>query len=107
MKLKVVHKDGNMSVQMTVDSSATKHLLEASMNDLRQRLQSENLAQGNLLLNVDVRQGADSGGFSGFAGRTAHEGGVPAIPTGRVEEPAAPSRIQPRAWSDSNISIYA
>lgn len=107
MKLKVVHKDGNMSVQMTVDSSATKHLLEASMSDLRQRLQAENLAQGNLLLNVDVRQGADSGGFNGFAGRAAQEGGVPASTPARTEEAAGTSRVQPRAWSDSNISIYA
>ena len=107
MKLKVVHKDGNMSVQMTVDTSAAKHLLDASMNDLRQRLQSENLAQGNLLLNVDVRQGADSGGFNGFARGAGQESGVTAIPAGRSEEAAAPTRTQPRARGDSNISIYA
>lgn len=107
VKLKVVHKDGDLTVQMTVDSLATKHLLDASLKDLRQQLQQENLAQGNLLLNVDVRQGADSGGFSGFARRAADEGGVKAVGTAPAEEVPAAGHAHPAAWGNSNISIYA
>ncbi len=107
VKLKVLHKDGDLTVQMTVDSLATKHLLDASLKDLRQQLQQENLAQGNLLLNVDIRQGADSGGFNGLAKRAADEGGVQAAGAAPAEEAPAAGRAHPATWSNSNISIYA
>jgi flagellar hook-length control protein FliK len=107
MKLRVTHKDGDLTVQMTVDSTATKHLLDASLKDLRQQLQSENLAQGSLMLNVDVRQGGDSGSFAGFAKHSGLENGSQAIGSKPVEEAPQPGRVQPAGWSNSNISIYA
>jgi flagellar hook-length control protein FliK len=107
MKLKVVHKDGDLTVQMTVDSAAAKHMLDANLKELRQQLQSENLAQGNLLLNVDVRQGGDPGGFTGFAKTAAQQGGIQPAGTPAAEEVSQASRAQPATWGNSNISIYA
>jgi flagellar hook-length control protein FliK len=105
MKLKVVHKDGDLSVQMTVDSAATKHLLESSLNDLRSRLQSENLAQGNLNLNVNIQQGGD-GRFAHLAKEAAQDGRAQTV-NGQAVEQSAPAASRPAVWGSSNISIYA
>lgn len=107
MRLKVVHKDGNLAVQMTVDSAATKHLVEASLNDLRQRLQTENLAQGTVLLNVDVQQGSDPGRFAQLAQQTGQDGPARGVKAQPVEQAAPAAAGRPAAWGGSNISIYA
>ena len=107
MRLKVVHKDGNLAVQMTVDSAATKHIVEAGLNDLRQRLQTENLAQGTVLLNVDVRQGSDPGRFAQLAQQTGPDGAARGLNGQPVEQAAPAAAGRPAAWDGSNISIYA
>jgi hypothetical protein len=92
---------------MTVDSAATKHLVDASLNDLRQRLQSENLAQGNLLLNVDIQHGSDTGRFAHLAQQAAQDGRAQGVNVQSVE-PAAPAAApRPSGWGSSNINIYA
>ena len=106
MRLKVVHKDGNLTVQMTVDSAATKHVVEAGLNDLRQRLQSENLAQGNLLLNVDIQHGSDSGAFAHLAQQAAQDGRAQGVNAHPLEQAAA-AAPRPAVWGSSNLDIYA
>jgi flagellar hook-length control protein FliK len=105
MKLKVVHKDGELNVQMTVGSAAMKHLLDASLNDLRNRLQGENLAQGNLNLNVNIQQGGD-GRFAQLAKEAAQDGRAQPV-NGQSVEQGVPAASQPAVWGNSNINIYA
>jgi flagellar hook-length control protein FliK len=107
MRLKVVHKDGDLTVQMTVDSAATKHLVDASLNDLRQRLQSENLAQGNLLLNVDIQHGSDTGRFAHLAQQAAQDGRAQGVNVHPAEQAAPAAAPRPSGWGSSNINIYA
>jgi flagellar hook-length control protein FliK len=107
MRLKVVHKDGDLAVQMTVDSAATKHIVEASLNDLRQRLQTEHLAQGNVFLNVDVQHGSDSGRFAHLAQQAAQDGRARGVNAQPVEQAAPAAASRPAVWGSSNISIYA
>jgi flagellar hook-length control protein FliK len=107
MKLKVVHKDGELSIQMTVDSAATKHLVEANFNDLRQRLQQESLTQGNLLLNVDVQQGSDQNQFARLAQQAATDGRAQPVNGLQADQTAPVEASRPAAWGNSKVSIYA
>jgi len=106
LHLKVTQKDGVLSVEMIVNSSAAKHLLDAGMADLRQRLQADQLPGGNILLQVDVRK--DDGGQSTrqFARQDGEGSAIRGI-TGPepVEAPTAPGAAR-KMWGH-NVSIYA
>jgi flagellar hook-length control protein FliK len=105
LKLHVTQKDGAMHVEMTVDTAAAKHLLDANMSQLRERFQQENLAQGQTL-HVDVRHGGNSE-FARQSGRQGSEAaGVAGI--GHAVSSEETAAVAPRAvWSNSNVSIYA
>ncbi len=105
LKLHVTQKDGAMHVEMTVDTAAAKHLLDANLGQLRERFAQEHLGQGQML-QVDVRHG----GNSEFAQQFGRQGGeaAGAVGTGRALASEEPAAAAPRAaWSNSNVSISA
>jgi flagellar hook-length control protein FliK len=105
LKLHVTQKDGAMHVEMTVDTAAAKHLLDANISQLRERFQQENLAQGQLL-HVDVRQGGNSEFARQFGRQGSDAAGVAGI--GHAAPGEETAAAAPRAaWSNSNVSIYA
>ena len=102
MHIKVVHKDGALRIEMTVDNQAAKHLLEANLNDLRTRLAADQ--QGaEFFFNVDVRKGNDQ---PGLQARTPQPGTQAVRGAGELEAAAGPS-LAARVMNHGGLSIYA
>ena len=106
LKIKIRQDDVSLRVEMTVDNVGVKRLIEAHLNDLQTQLQSENLAGGNLIFNVDVRQ---EGGFH----RPPETAGIPSGEVGRAKgretelEQTPASRLSRPLWGRFGVGIYA
>ena len=101
LHMKVQHKDGVFTVQLTVDNLSAKHLLESNLQDLRNRLAGEHPG-GEFQFNVDVRQGNEQPSLYARAQRPA-PAGIGRV--GALEQAPAPG-MAGRTIAQSGLSIY-
>ena len=102
LKLKVMEKNGVLRIDMTVDNLSAKQLLETHLNDLRARLEGDNLAD-EFQFNIDLRKDHQ---HSELQARVPNE----AAPLGnRLEslEMAAEAAPARRILNHGGLSIYA
>ena len=106
LKIRVRQDDASLRVDITVDNASVKRLIESNLNDLQKQLQNENLAGGDLIFNVDVRQ---EGGFQ----RPPETAEIPPGgfgPAGGREtelEQTQSQRLSRPLWGRFGVGIYA
>jgi hypothetical protein len=101
LQLKVLHRDGQYRVELLVENQAARHLLESSLQDLRNRLASEHPG-GEFLFNVDVRQGQDQ---PGLYARPQHDGPAIGLRAEALEDTPAPG-LAGRVIGQGSLNIY-
>ncbi|MCH7479051.1 MAG: flagellar hook-length control protein FliK, partial [SAR324 cluster bacterium] len=106
LKIRVRQDDALLRVDITVDNVSVKRLIESHLNDLQTQLKNENLAGGDLIFNVDVRQ---EGGFQrppetaeippgGFGPALGRETELEQTPSPHLSRPL---------WGRFGVGIYA
>lgn len=107
VRLKVTQTEGMLKVDMMVESLAVKRMVESQLDDLRLRLQDENLTSDEFSFNVDVRQGDDSKESQAFALRPQT---ASVEREGSLAEAANPNHTVDRqrpVWGHAGSGIYA
>lgn len=102
VNMKVVHKDGLIRIEMTVDTLVAKQMLESNMDGLRDRLMEDNLAD-EFQFDVNVRKDHQESELQGQAQQEMGPHGS------RLDSlsMAADSSPERRVLNHSGLSIYA
>lgn len=108
VRLKVVHQDGVLRVDMTVDNHAVRQMVEQNVNDLRQRLLEAHGSEQEMQLNVNVRQDSQSAPQeqAGAQDNSTPVGPQRALQQADTETDAASAPGRPR-WGSAGVGVYA
>jgi hypothetical protein len=106
MRIKVVHHDGTLRIDMTVDNHQARSLIESRMSDLQQRLNLQDLGAEQFSLNVNVQ---DNSGWDSFKQPAQASRAMPYLPVSRepagVEHATTAAMSRP-VWGRAGVGIY-
>jgi hypothetical protein len=106
MRIKVVHTDGTLRIEMTVDNQQARHLIESRMSDLQQRLNLQELGAEQFAFHVNVQE---RGGWDVFQQAAHTARAMPYLPASRepvAAEVAMPAGLSRPIWGRAGVGIY-
>lgn len=107
LTLRIREEGNSMKLDMLTDNPVTRQLLEANMNELKQRLYSNDIKYDNLSFAVDVEQNPyNRDGDQNYRGGSGLDD-VEMNQRDRLEKEVAATQQYRRAQQGSGLSLYA